>query len=249
MIQQDITESEIDEMIKHLEEVEVTSLIRDLQSYKEIFVYLNKIFNPLFDKDGKYNHEANIYQLIAADSLGDLSKSWEEFRDQNKIVVKLKLLRAKKEEMLSEYNEIQQTLTQVTEKLREIHKKVLAIPGINGLLANILAENLYKTSSLYRRLEKQVAYNESETKNKIKELEEKLEEAKQIATDNTLQKESEHFKEEADKLAKNAQDWLGGIICLVLLLVLISIINIQTLDLNQLIPGLKDNNVFFVYIF
>lgn len=140
-------------------------------------------------------------------------------------------------------------ITEHIDSLHSIHRDLLDVNGVAVFLAEESSEQLSKTTSLYKILEKQIKTNENETKIKIDELNAKIIEAKKIATDNTLQKESEHFKEEADKLAKNAQDWLGGIICLVLFLVLISIVNILTLDLNQLIPSLKDNNIFFVYIF
>jgi hypothetical protein len=252
-----MTESEIDEMIKHLEGIDKGSLAHYLRDYKEIFFKLDNIFKAFGEKSNwsrPGSAMTRLEELISSDSLSKVRKLNHKLHEisknnpikNNKIV----LSKGTTEDITDKKNnELISDITEHIDSLHSIHRDLLDVNGVAVFLAEESSEQLSKTTSLYKILEKQIKTNENETKIKIDELNAKIIEAKKIATDNTLQKESEHFKEEADKLAKNAQDWLGGIICLVLFLVLISIVNILTLDLNQLIPSLKDNNIFFVYIF
>jgi hypothetical protein len=252
-----MTESEIDEMIKHLEGIVKGSLAHYLRDYKEIFFKLDNIFKAFGEKSNwsrPGSAMTRLEELISSDSLSKVRKLNHKLHEisknnpikNNKIV----LSKGTTEDITDKKNnELISDITEHIDSLHSIHRDLLDVNGVAVFLAEESSEQLSKTTSLYKILEKQIKTNENETKIKIDELNAKIIEAKKIATDNTLQKESEHFKEEADKLAKNAQDWLGGIICLVLFLVLISIVNILTLDLNQLIPSLKDNNIFFVYIF
>ena len=252
-----MTESEIDEMIKHQNRVGTNlDLVKLLDTFKNLFVDLLGNFRMLFEKYGRdldKEYGLSDYFSIDKESSDKFNLLWERFSKISELLTqeqKLLLKGGDRFQIAKSLNNLKEVLIKATNELRQIDKELWEINSIRIVLNKIIyKDKIDEVNLLVGKLKEESKSNEVKTEGKLVELEKKIGEAKGEIINNSLEDKVKELKEEANQMSENAQSWLGGIVCLSLLLVLIAIINILSLDFDQLAPSLKDNNVFWIYVF
>jgi hypothetical protein len=216
--------SDFDLIIKN--NPELKEVIKEYQKLTSSFDDIGKIIRSF----SYYSH--NTKQLPDT----DITSIDEKLNSSYKITQEFENLPLHKRDTAGDFYP---KIRDLNDELKKLHSQILKINSFNFILSQQSIENINQSEIEREKFKKEVD-------EKLVEIEKKNETANKILTDSIVEKWSEEYEKEAEKLFKVGWLWIVLIVILAGFLIGFSFCQIYSTDLGNLKSQIDNNNVFIV---